>query len=126
MSGPQLVGIDLVEPARMADRLSRTPALAADLFTDEERAYCDSCTHTEQHLAGRFAAKEATAKCLGLDGFEHLEIEVVAAGAVTHLELHGDAAARAEELGVNVFISITHLPSMAAAVAFARPASTMP
>ena len=53
------VGIDVVEVARLARALERTPGLARRLFTDAERGLA------VERLAGRFAAKEAVAKALG-------------------------------------------------------------
>lgn len=42
-------------------------------------------------------------------------------GERCHVLLHGVVAERADELGVIVTISLTHLGTMAAAVALARP-----
>ncbi len=36
------VGVDIVEIARMERILERTPRFARRVFTDEERAYCES------------------------------------------------------------------------------------
>lgn len=69
----------------------------------------------------RAAAKEAVVKALGLDGFDPLDVEVLDGGERCAVALHGAAAERAEALGVMVTISLTHLESMAAAVALARP-----
>lgn len=60
-------------------------------------------------------------KALGLDGFDPLDVEVLDGGERCAVALHGAAAERAEALGVMVTISLTHLESMAAAVALARP-----
>jgi phosphopantetheinyl transferase (holo-ACP synthase) len=40
MTAP-LIGIDIVEPARLRNSLARTPELAAALFHLGERAYCE-------------------------------------------------------------------------------------
>jgi len=53
------IGIDLVDIARLDQALQRTPALAARLFTEGERAAPPAS------LAACFAAKEAVAKALG-------------------------------------------------------------
>ena len=59
------IGTDLVEPARLADKLARSPALRAKIFAPAEIAYCEQMADPAQHYAGRFAAKEALLKALG-------------------------------------------------------------
>lgn len=116
-----LIGIDLVDPRRLADRLERTPTLADELFHPGERAYAATQPRPIESLAARFAAKEAVVKALGLDGFDPLDVETLHGGEECGVALHGAAAERAELLGVTVTISLTHLESMAAAVALAQP-----
>jgi holo-[acyl-carrier protein] synthase len=118
---PPLVGIDLVMPAEIQTRIAKNPALAPELFHAGEIAYAEAQAAPHEHLAARFAAKEAVVKALGLDGFDPLDIEVVGGGDELELRLYGPTAERARELGVEVAISLTHVPPMAAAVAVARP-----
>lgn len=113
--------MDLADPQRLADRLRRTPALAEELFHLGERVYAESQPNPIEHLAARFAAKEAVIKALGIDGFEPLDVEVLEGGERCDVRLHGTAAHRAAELRVTVSISLTHLGSIAGAVALARP-----
>ena len=115
-----LIGVDLVEPERLKDRLRELCELR-EIFTEAETAFCTSQLHPEEHLAARFCAKEAVVKALGIDGFDPTEIEVVGGGADVRLRLHGHALERARELDVHVTISMSHLPSMACAVALALP-----
>ena len=117
-----LIGIDLLEPERLAERLRGTPKLAERLFHAGERAYCEQQSSPERHLAARFCAKEAVTKALGIESFAPLDIEVLAGGAECRVQLHGAAAERAAELGVIVTISLTHLAGIAGAVVLARPA----
>jgi phosphopantetheinyl transferase (holo-ACP synthase) len=49
-------------------------------------------------------------------------VEVIEGAEHCELQLHGEAARRADELGVFVTISLSHVASMAAAVALALPA----
>ncbi len=56
------VGTDLVEVARLAEALERTPTLRERLFTPAEAEL------PVESLAARFAAKEALAKALGAPG----------------------------------------------------------
>jgi holo-[acyl-carrier protein] synthase len=116
-----LIGIDLVEPERLLTSLQRTPKLAERLFHPGELAYCEGQAAPERHLAARFSAKEAVTKALGINGFAPLDVEVVGGAEHCGLRLHGHAATRADELGVIVTISLTHLAGMAGAVALARP-----
>lgn len=116
-----LIGIDLIEPQRLRERLRRSPKLAERLFLPSERAYCEGKRHSEQHLAARFSAKEAVVKALALDRFEPLDIELVGGGERCDVRLHGAAAGRARELGVRVTVSLTHLAGIAGAVAMALP-----
>jgi holo-[acyl-carrier protein] synthase len=119
-----LIGIDLVDPERLQERLQRTLGLEQELFLPGELEYCRRQVEPAQHLAARFAAKEAVVKALGIDGFDPLDIEVLAGGEQTELRLHGDVAARAATLNVDVRISLTHLPAIAGAVALATPWSS--
>jgi holo-[acyl-carrier protein] synthase len=118
---PPLVGIDLVDPRELARRLERNPELQNELFWKGEVAYAERQSRPIQHLAARYAAKEAVVKALGLDGFDPLDVEVVGGGERTSLRLRGDADTRSVDLGVTVRISLSHLPGIAAAVAMAIP-----
>jgi holo-[acyl-carrier protein] synthase len=111
------IGLDLLEIDRLERALERRPGLAGRLFTDGELAYAATRARPAQHLAARFCAKEAVVKALGLEVFVAQEIEVVGGGAEVGLRLHGDAAARARELGVEVSVSLTHTKTTAGAVA---------
>ncbi len=73
-----------------------------------------------RHLAARFAAKEAVMKALGLKSFAPTEIEIIRDDAEPTVRLSGRAAKRAEELGVEVSVSLTHSRDLASAVALAQ------
>jgi holo-[acyl-carrier protein] synthase len=111
------IGLDLLEIGRLELALARRPSLAGRLFTDGERAYAASRARPGQHLAARFCAKEAVTKALGLDVLRPRDIAVLADGAAVALRLHGRAADRARELGVDVRLSLTHTQTTAGAVA---------
>jgi holo-[acyl-carrier protein] synthase len=115
------IGIDLAETGRLADRLARTPTLADELFHPGEQDYAASQVRPIEHLAARFAAKEAVVKALGLDGFDPLDVEVIDGGERCDVRLHGAAARRADDLDVIVSISLTHVGALAGAIALARP-----
>jgi holo-[acyl-carrier protein] synthase len=114
------IGLDLLEIERMERALARRPNLATRLFHPGELEYSHGRAQPEQHLAARFCAKEAVSKALGMRVFAPLDVEVLGGGEGVGLALHGAAAARAGELGVEVGVSMTHTRGMAAAVAILR------
>ena len=115
------IGIDLIEVERFERALARRPRLRERLFTPSERQYAEARGRPGEHLAARFCAKEAVAKSLGLEGWSFTDVEVVAGGPPT-VRLSGRAARRANELGVSVQVSLTHVRATAAAVACAERA----
>ncbi len=113
------VGIDALEPARLAASLGRHPRLAQRLFTEGEIAYSESTGDPVKHLAARFCAKEAVTKALALEAFEPGDIELRRDGRGTSVSLRGRAAERADALAAELRVSLTHLDSVAIAVALA-------
>lgn len=115
------VGVDALEIARMRAALTRTPSLAARLFTDAERATCTSPRGDLRigGLAARFAAKEAVAKALGtgVRGFSFRDIEVCSDPlGKPRVVLHAGAAAVAQRLGVaHVHVSLSTSAELALA-----------
>jgi holo-[acyl-carrier protein] synthase len=124
------VGIDLIEVERIAATLARFGArFLARVFTERELAIVG---RNPVRLAGRFAAKEACAKALGtgIDGPRWREIECLRdASGKPALRLHGQAAARARDLGwhtLDVSISTTRRHGIALVVALAPPPDPLP
>jgi holo-[acyl-carrier protein] synthase len=111
------VGIDLLDIERLERALERRPRLAERLFTEDERAYAAGKARPVMHLAARFCAKEAVAKALGLTGWSFRDVEVVATGGAPEVRLTGGVAKRADELGVQARVSLTHTDTVAGAVA---------
>jgi holo-[acyl-carrier protein] synthase len=119
------VGIDLIEIERLEHALERHEGLAERVFSAAELEFARSRAHPGQHLAARFAAKEAALKALGLGGLRLHEVEVVGGGdEAPRIELRGRAAEVAEERGVELDLSLTHARELAAAVVVARPAGS--
>ena len=116
------IGVDLVDIDRIVTLLGRYPdRFRARVLTDAEARYCG---RKAERIAGRWAAKEAVSKVLGLGvrGVGWREIEVLPnwAGA-PQVSLHRRAAARAAALGLEeVTVSISHEARMAVAVAVAH------
>lgn len=58
------LGCDVIEVARVRGVFERQrERFLQRVFTEEERAYCLAKAHPNNHLAARFAAKEAVSKC---------------------------------------------------------------
>ena len=112
-----MIGLDLLEIDRLERALARRPGLAERLFTEAELAYASAQARPAQHLAARFCAKEAVSKALTMDVLRPRDIEVEGTGGPPTVRLHGPVAARAQELGVVVHVSLTHTQTTAAAVA---------
>ena len=111
------IGIDVVDVARFAETLRRTPRLRERLFTDAERDM------PMASLAARFAVKEATAKALGAPpGLHWTDAEVHRLeGGAPRLLVHGTVAARAAQLGVTRWhVSLSHDAGIASAVVVAE------
>jgi holo-[acyl-carrier protein] synthase len=114
-------GIDLIEVARIAQMLERHGQRFLDrVFTPAEQAYAASSKRTVEHLAARFAAKEAALKALGTgwrDGIAWTDVEIIIAPTgKPSLMLHHSAAEIAKDLGIRFWtISLTHTSSHAIA-----------
>lgn len=112
------VGIDLASVADIdAAIVAHGERYLRRVFTDRELAESRSHPH---HLAGRFAAKEATIKALDATagGISWRSIAVVDGRPGTlQVELDGEAARLAGQRGVeSIAVSLTHDQDHAAAV----------
>ncbi|MDQ2933652.1 MAG: holo-ACP synthase [Chloroflexota bacterium] len=116
------IGIDLVDIERIVAVLGKHPdRFRRRVLTDAEQRYCG---RRVERIAGRWAAKEAVSKVLGLGvrgvGWREIEVLPNRAGA-PQVTLHARAAARALALGLEeVTVSISHEHKMAVAVAIAH------
>ena len=117
-----LLGIDLTEVDRVAQVLERWgDRFVERVFRDGELSARRRHPRARaEHVAGRFAAKEAAMKALGTGwrglAFREIEVRRDSRGKPV-LSLHGRALARARELGVGgMEVSITHGKNTAVAV----------
>src|SRR5918999_4275766 len=107
------VGVDLVRVERLERLLSEHDAAPERLFTAGELEYCRGKRRAAEHLAARFAAKEAVLKALGTamtQGTRWTDVEVVneRSGRPT-VVLHGETAARAGRGGLRELdVSLSH------------------
>lgn len=118
------LGVDIVEIARMAKIIKRSPAFVEKVYSAAERAYCDGHSHPEVHYATRFAAKEAVLKALGTgfsEGIGWLDVEVRRTSkGRPYAVLTGRAREVAREQGVReipISLSYTHTDAVACAMA---------
>jgi holo-[acyl-carrier protein] synthase len=114
-------GVDLIEIARIEEVVARHGKHYLErIYTPAELEYCGK---RAESLAGRFAAKEAAVKALGcgIGDVSWKEIEVLGDERnAPVLVLHGEAAARAKELGLTTWsVSISHSQSHVVALVVA-------
>lgn len=118
--GTTELGIDIIKVARIRDTLARFgPRFSRRVLTPAEQRYVRDRPET---FAGRWAAKEAVSKVLGLGvrgiGWRDIEVERLPTGQPS-VRLHGRAAQRADQLGMDrIALSITHESDYAVAIAF--------
>jgi holo-[acyl-carrier protein] synthase len=114
------LGIDIIRVGRISEALARFgERFVARVLTPAEAGYVRGRAET---LAGRWAAKEAVSKVLGLGvrgiGWRDIEIERLPTGQPA-VRLHGRAARRADQLGMSqVAVSISHEDDYAVAAAY--------
>ena len=118
--GTTELGIDIIKIERIAAALKKHgDRFPRRVLTDNEQRYV---RNRPQNFAGRWAAKEAVSKVLGLGvrgvGWTEIEILRLPTGAPS-VKLHGRAARRAEQLGMGrIAVSISHEGDYAVAIAF--------
>jgi len=118
------VGIDAVAVERMRRLLVDHEGCEREVFTARELAYCASKRRRDEHLAARFAAKEAVLKSFGTGmsrSMRFTDVEVVhGRGGRPGIVLDGAVAEFAERHGLRQLdISLTHTEGLALAQAVA-------
>ena len=111
------IGVDVVDLARFAATLERTPTMRQRLFTPAEADL------PIESLAARFAAKEALAKAMGApSGLSWQDFEVVHNDqGAPEFRLHGAAPDRVAALGIEtIHLSLSHDVSIATAFVVAE------
>lgn len=116
---PMRVGVDVVEHERFALALERHPRLLERVFTRAERDYCRSRPNPMQHLAARFAAKEAVGKAIGTGVRSWRDIEVTGPGS-PGVSVTGRMRAEADRAGIAALaLSMSHSASVSVSVVVA-------
>jgi holo-[acyl-carrier protein] synthase len=114
------LGIDIIKVDRIRAAIEKFGArFSRRVLTPNEQRYVRDRPET---FAGRWAAKEAVSKVLGLGvrgiGWRDIEIERLPTGQPA-VRLHGRAEARSQQLGMaRIAVSITHESDYAVAIAF--------
>ena len=107
------IGIDIESITRVGGLLERYGSRFVErVFTPGEAAYSLRRARPAQHLAARFAAKEAAMKALGTGhsrGVVWRSVEVVREAGPPRLQFHGAAGRRLDAIGAaNSLITISH------------------
>jgi holo-[acyl-carrier protein] synthase len=108
-----VLGVDVVDVARLSTSLERWPMLEERLFSQQESSYCRSFPEPAEHFAGTLAAKEAVIKALNLGSLVAWARRI----EVSRDEHGSPSAAIQGEESRRVAISISHDGPVAVAVA---------
>ncbi len=114
------LGTDIIEIARIQESIARHGQHFLDrLFTHQEQEYCLKYKDAAPHFAGRFAAKEAVAKALGI-GFgaklSWLDFEILG-DEYNKPTVHFTIDAKERLHQPKIAVSISHSATAATAVA---------
>ncbi|MFE0134668.1 holo-ACP synthase [Streptomyces sp. NPDC059037] len=114
------IGTDLAEVERVEELMLSQPGLKETVFTARELAYCHRRRRAGEHLAARWAAKEAVLKSLGTGmgpRMEWTDIEILnERGGRPRVRLYGEVDAVAQQLGLHhIEVSLTHNAGLAVA-----------
>jgi holo-[acyl-carrier protein] synthase len=119
------IGTDITECLRIARIIERHGDLFINrVYTPAEIRYCQNRVQSTQHFTGRWAAKEAVLKALGIGlrrGISWRDIEVRSEpGARPVVAVRGNVKEAVERLGVGkILISISYCRTHAVAYAIA-------
>jgi holo-[acyl-carrier protein] synthase len=118
------IGVDIVGVGRIERLMADNVDIERRVFTDREIAYCGGKRRRFEHLAARFAAKEAVLKAIGSglgSRMRWTDIEVMRGTAGRpHVRLEGAVESAASARGIaEIDVSLSHTDSYAVAQAVA-------
>ncbi len=118
------IGVDVVDVGRISRLAAEHEARLDAVFTRRELAYCAGKRRRDEHLAARFAGKEAVLKAFSTGLARRMrwtEVEIVNdRRGRPEVHLHGEVAAAAERRGLaRVDVSLSHTAGLAVAQALA-------
>ncbi|MFH0774138.1 MAG: holo-ACP synthase [bacterium] len=118
------IGIDAVQIERIKKATQRwQDRFLLRIFTKAEIAYCQEKVLPYQHLAGRFAAKEAVIKAIGIGWpiFSLTDIEILSSFGPPEVRLNNKAERIVREKGIShILVSISHTDGRAEAIAICQ------
>ena len=116
------IGFDLVDVGRFSRVAARhDPGFIDSLFPAAEAAWCAARRRRDEHLAARFAAREAVLKALGtglvgLMSWRNIRVVPGEASGTASLVLQGAVGVEAERQGVRrIHLAMTTTRDVAAA-----------
>jgi holo-[acyl-carrier protein] synthase len=115
------IGTDLIEVERVADKMEKKTGFKELVFSPAEIIYCEARANKYEHYAARFAAKEAFFKAIGTGwrngtAFNEVEIYNDEVGK-PELRFLGNTAKTITGMKLGkIFVSLSHLKSMACAI----------
>lgn len=119
------IGTDIVDIKRFVRTVEkRGDSFLKRIFTEKELAYAENKKFFHEHMAGKFAAKEAVKKALpdGVRiGLNWSEIEILnSSDGKPYVELHGRAKEIMKEFNLTrVLVSVSHTDEIATSNAMA-------
>lgn len=117
------LGVDIEDIKRFNEmRLNITEKNFKRTFTEAEIKYCNGKLNSDEHYCGRFAAKEAVVKCLGIprnNGFVLSEIEILGSDNGSPIcKLHGSVDEFFKKKGGGkITLSISHTRNSTVSIA---------
>ncbi|MDQ3049391.1 MAG: holo-ACP synthase [Bacteroidota bacterium] len=115
------IGVDLIETARVAEKISKDSGFREYVFSENEISYCESKTNKTEHYAARFAAKEALLKALGTGfpgGLLLNEIDITSDDSgKPGFKFHGNSAVAIASFSIgSIHLTLSHLKDIACAM----------
>ncbi|HMU10425.1 MAG TPA: holo-ACP synthase [Ferruginibacter sp.] len=115
------IGTDLIEVERVAGKMEKKAGFKELVFSPAEIIYCEARANKYEHYAARFAAKEAFLKAIGTGwrsgtAFNEIEVYNDAEGKPELRFLGITANTVAEMKAGKIFVSLSHLKTMACAM----------
>lgn len=115
------IGTDLIEVERVAEKMEKKAGFKELVFSPSEIIYCETKANRYEHYAARFAAKEAFLKAIGTGwrsgtAFNEIEVYNDAEGKPELRFLGITANTVAEMKAGKIFVSLSHLKTMACAM----------
>ena len=126
-SGINGTGIDIVEISRIRDTIKKSgKKFISRVFTKGEIFYCMHKRFPEIHFAGRFAAKEAIVKAMGVgfwrDGVSWKDLDIVnnSDNKPAFVKINGNLKRRFKNKKVLISMSHSHNYAVANAIIYSE------